>query len=66
MISLRSSFRFWIKDILVIIKLKHSLFKWQMSQQAIDAEKVVNRIREQVEKLEKVHSERQQVGMESL
>ena len=32
----------------------------KMSQQALDGEKVVNRIREQVEKLEKVHSEREQ------
>ena len=37
-----------------------------MSQQAIDAEKVVNRIKEQVENLEKVHSERQQVRKATL
>jgi hypothetical protein len=36
-----------------------------MSTQAIDAEKVVNRIREQVEKLEKVHSEREQVSSQA-
>ena len=32
-----------------------------MSQQASDADKVLTRIREQVERLEKVHSEREQV-----
>ena len=34
-----------------------------MSQQALDADKVLTHIAEQVKKLEKVHSEREQVEM---
>ena len=40
----------------------HAHFPFQMSQQALDADKVLNSIREQVERLEIVHSEREQVG----